>query len=75
MTRLAYLTVEYLPHVMSHDQARPARIDGHYADQGMAEGVANLWAEKPLPPGSRIDVCQIVMEAKQPAHWIERDTT
>jgi hypothetical protein len=69
---LRFLVIEYLPHVMHNEKARPARIDGHYQHRHHAEEVAELWAEKPLHPESRIVVAEVQIEAKAPAHWIER---
>jgi hypothetical protein len=69
---LAYLVVEYLPHVMHGSKPRPARIDGHYDNKAIAEEVAQLWAEAPLHAESRVVVVEIVAEAKAPAHWLER---
>jgi hypothetical protein len=67
---LAYLVVEYFPHMMDNKKTRPARIDGHYSDKATAEEVARLWAENPLHPESRIVVAEVVAEVKTPAHWV-----
>jgi hypothetical protein len=67
---LRFLVIEYIPHMMDNRKLRPARIDGHYQHKHHAEEVAQLWAEKPIHPESRIVVAEVHSEAKAPAHWL-----
>jgi hypothetical protein len=53
-------------------QTQPVRIDGHYGRFEDAKEVAELWAEEPNHPESRIVVAEVVFEAKEPAHWAKR---
>lgn len=69
MSELRYLVIEYWPHIMDSDDLKPARIDGHYAKLEMAKAVAELWAEEPKHPESRIVVAKVKFEAKMLKHW------
>lgn len=70
-TNLKYLVIEYAPHMMDGDKLIPARIDGHYGPKEWAQEVAEMWAENPLHPETRIAVVEVVHVTKDPKHWAE----
>ena len=70
---LRFMAIEYLPHAMHQENVSPVRIDGHYRQFEDAKDIAEMWAENPGHPETRIAVASVEFEAKQPERWKVRE--